>query len=108
MKRRPRISSEPVLRFTSSAASRRRIPTRVSISRWSAPLIGVWSPAISPELMLCSDWLQQAINLYEMSSWTRGIVIPRRLHMRISLPESSARRNGRKRPQFWYQLSSLA
>ncbi len=31
-------------------------------------------PAIPPELMLLPDWFP--INLYEMSSWTRGIVIP--------------------------------
>jgi squalene-hopene/tetraprenyl-beta-curcumene cyclase len=31
-------------------------------------------PAIPPELMLLPDWLP--INLYDMSSWTRGIVIP--------------------------------
>lgn len=35
-----------------------------------------WSfvPAIPPELMLLPKWLP--VNLYEMSSWTRGIVIP--------------------------------
>jgi len=35
-----------------------------------------WSyvPAIPPELMLLPEWLP--VNLYEMSSWTRGIVIP--------------------------------
>jgi squalene-hopene/tetraprenyl-beta-curcumene cyclase len=35
-----------------------------------------WSlvPAIPPELMLLPRWLP--VNLYEMSSWTRGIVIP--------------------------------
>ena len=31
-------------------------------------------PSIPPELMLLPDWF--AINIYEMSSWTRGIVIP--------------------------------
>ena len=31
-------------------------------------------PAIPPELMLLPNWF--AINIYEMSSWTRGIVIP--------------------------------
>ncbi len=31
-------------------------------------------PAIPPELMLLPDWFP--LNLYEMSSWTRGIVIP--------------------------------
>jgi squalene-hopene/tetraprenyl-beta-curcumene cyclase len=31
-------------------------------------------PAVPPELMLLPSWF--AINIYEMSSWTRGIVIP--------------------------------
>jgi squalene-hopene/tetraprenyl-beta-curcumene cyclase len=31
-------------------------------------------PAIPPELMLLPNWF--SINIYEMSSWTRGIVIP--------------------------------
>src|SRR5580698_1759164 len=31
-------------------------------------------PSIPPELMLLPDWVP--INIYEMSSWTRGIVIP--------------------------------
>jgi squalene-hopene/tetraprenyl-beta-curcumene cyclase len=31
-------------------------------------------PAIPPEIMLLPTWF--AVNLYEMSSWTRGIVIP--------------------------------
>lgn len=31
-------------------------------------------PAIPPELMLLPEW--SPINIYEMSSWTRGIVIP--------------------------------
>jgi len=31
-------------------------------------------PAIPPELMLLPNWC--FINIYEMSSWTRGIVIP--------------------------------
>ncbi|HLV96088.1 MAG TPA: squalene--hopene cyclase [Candidatus Acidoferrales bacterium] len=35
-----------------------------------------WSyvPAIPPELMLVPEWMP--VSLYEMSSWTRGIVIP--------------------------------
>src|SRR5277367_918307 len=35
-----------------------------------------WSivPSIPPEMMLLPDWVP--INIYEMSSWTRGIVIP--------------------------------
>ena len=31
-------------------------------------------PAIPPELMLLPNWFP--VNLYEMSSWTRGIVVP--------------------------------
>src|ERR1700693_1592248 len=31
-------------------------------------------PSIPPELMLLPEWVP--INIYEMSSWTRGIVIP--------------------------------
>jgi squalene-hopene/tetraprenyl-beta-curcumene cyclase len=33
-----------------------------------------YAPAIPPELMLLPNWFP--VNLYEMSSWTRGIVIP--------------------------------
>src|SRR5690348_1422236 len=33
-----------------------------------------YAPAIAPELMLLPFWLP--FNIYEMSSWTRGIVIP--------------------------------
>ena len=31
-------------------------------------------PAIFPEMMLLPSWFY--LNIYEMSSWTRGIVIP--------------------------------
>ena len=31
-------------------------------------------PSIPPEMMLLPDWFP--LNLYEMSSWTRGIVVP--------------------------------
>src|SRR5207245_6525311 len=47
-------------------------------TRFYLALVGavVWEmvPAIPPELMLLPSWF--AINIYEMSSWTRGIVIP--------------------------------
>ena len=36
--------------------------------------IGIWCRPFPPELMLLPNWF--AINIYEMSSWTRGIVIP--------------------------------
>src|SRR5258708_1442204 len=49
-----------------------------SYSRLYLALVGAvgWEmvPAVPPELMLLPNWF--AINIYEMSSWTRGIVIP--------------------------------
>jgi squalene-hopene/tetraprenyl-beta-curcumene cyclase len=49
-----------------------------SYTRFYLAMVGAidWNfvPAIPPELMLLPDWFP--INLYEMSSWTRGIVIP--------------------------------
>ena len=49
-----------------------------SYVRFYLAMVGAidWSlvPAIPPELMLLPDWCP--INIYEMSSWTRGIVIP--------------------------------
>jgi squalene-hopene/tetraprenyl-beta-curcumene cyclase len=49
-----------------------------SFTRFYFALVGGvgWDivPAVPPELMLLPNWF--AINIYEMSSWTRGIVIP--------------------------------
>jgi squalene-hopene/tetraprenyl-beta-curcumene cyclase len=49
-----------------------------SYSRLYLALVGAvgWDmvPAVPPELMLLPNWF--AINIYDMSSWTRGIVIP--------------------------------
>src|SRR5271170_3388368 len=49
-----------------------------SYVRFYLAMVGAidWScvPAIPPELMFLPDWFP--INVYEMSSWTRGIVIP--------------------------------
>jgi squalene-hopene/tetraprenyl-beta-curcumene cyclase len=49
-----------------------------SYTRFYLALVGavVWEivPAVPPELMLLPSWC--AVNIYEMSSWTRGIVIP--------------------------------
>ncbi len=49
-----------------------------SFTRFYLALVGGvdWDkvPAVPPELMLLPNWF--AINIYEMSSWTRGIVIP--------------------------------
>ncbi|HEY2117691.1 MAG TPA: squalene--hopene cyclase [Candidatus Acidoferrum sp.] len=49
-----------------------------SYVRFYLALVGAvgWElvPAIPPELMLLPNWFY--INIYEMSSWTRGIVIP--------------------------------
>ena len=49
-----------------------------SYTRFYLAMVGAvdWGfvPAIPPEIMLLPEWLP--LNLYEMSSWTRGIVIP--------------------------------
>src|SRR5579864_7342898 len=49
-----------------------------SYTRLYLALVGAvdWDmvPAVPPELMLLPNWF--AVNIYEMSSWTRGIVIP--------------------------------
>jgi squalene-hopene/tetraprenyl-beta-curcumene cyclase len=49
-----------------------------SYVRFYLALVGAvgWDlvPAIPPEMMLLPNWF--AMNIYEMSSWTRGIVIP--------------------------------
>ncbi|HET9399634.1 MAG TPA: squalene--hopene cyclase [Candidatus Acidoferrales bacterium] len=49
-----------------------------SYTRFYFALVGLvgWDmvPAIPPELMLLPSWFY--LNIYEMSSWTRGIVIP--------------------------------
>src|SRR5258707_15853362 len=49
-----------------------------SYVRFYLALVGAvgWDlvPAIPPELMLLPNWF--FLNIYEMSSWTRGIVIP--------------------------------
>jgi squalene-hopene/tetraprenyl-beta-curcumene cyclase len=66
-----------------------------SYTRFYLALVGHvdWDmvPAIPPELMLLPNWF--AINIYEMSSWTRGIVIPLAIlyahKPRWSLPESA-------------------
>src|SRR5260370_6927591 len=48
-------------------------------------------PAVPPELMLLPSWFY--LNVYEMSSWTRGIVIPLAIlyahKPRWTLPESA-------------------
>jgi squalene-hopene/tetraprenyl-beta-curcumene cyclase len=49
-----------------------------SYTRFYLALVGAvgWEmvPAVPPELMLLPNWF--TVNIYEMSSWTRGIVIP--------------------------------
>jgi squalene-hopene/tetraprenyl-beta-curcumene cyclase len=49
-----------------------------SYTRFYLALVGAlgWemAPSIVPELMLLPNWFP--VNLYEMSSWTRGIVVP--------------------------------
>lgn len=54
------------------------LETTNSFTRFYLALAGAvdWNmvPAVPPELMLLPNWF--AVNIYEMSSWTRGIVIP--------------------------------
>jgi squalene-hopene/tetraprenyl-beta-curcumene cyclase len=49
-----------------------------SYTRFYLAMVGAlgwdWAPAIPPELMLLPKWFY--VNLLEMSSWTRGIVVP--------------------------------
>ncbi len=49
-----------------------------SYTRFYLAMVGAveWDmvPAIPPELMLLPNWFY--VNLYEMSSWTRGIIVP--------------------------------
>ncbi len=49
-----------------------------SYTRFYLAMVGAlgwdWAPAIPPELMLLPRWFY--VNLLEMSSWTRGIVVP--------------------------------
>src|SRR6202043_1795419 len=49
-----------------------------SYTRFYLALVGAFGwdmvPAIPPELMLLPNWFP--MNIWEMSSWTRGIVIP--------------------------------
>ncbi len=67
-----------------------------SYTRFYLALVGGvgWNmvPAVPPELMLLPSWF--AINIYEMSSWTRGIVIPLAIlyaqKPRWSLPETAS------------------
>ncbi|HVB35162.1 MAG TPA: squalene--hopene cyclase [Patescibacteria group bacterium] len=73
---------EPEARHISRAAERIRalggIEATNSFARFYLAMAGVidWDmvPAIAPELMLLPRW--SPINLYEASSWTRGIVVP--------------------------------
>ena len=78
----------PGRRFACSAAHGVRAGAKIhelggleatnSYVRFYLAMVGAidWSyvPAIPPELMLLPEWFP--VNLYEMSSWTRGIVIP--------------------------------
>src|SRR5271154_2284966 len=67
-----------------------------SYTRLYLALVGAvgWEmvPAVPPELMLLPNWF--AINIYEMSSWTRGIVIPLTIlyahKPRFAVPDSVA------------------
>ena len=70
-----------------------------SYTRLYLALVGAvgWDmvPAVPPELMLLPNWF--AINIYEMSSWTRGIVIPLDDSVRAQAALQRARRHLRRR-----------
>ena len=91
--RRLRIWRRPRRRSTSLAAWKRPTPTSDFIWRWWAQSIGGLVPAIPPELMLLPNWFP--INIYEMSSWTRGIVIPLVIDLCQQAGMAAARRHRR-------------
>jgi squalene-hopene/tetraprenyl-beta-curcumene cyclase len=70
--------SEPLLRARARIHELGGLEASNSYTRIYMALVGAvgWDmvPAVPPELMLLPNWF--AINIYEMSSWTRGIVIP--------------------------------
>jgi squalene-hopene/tetraprenyl-beta-curcumene cyclase len=70
--------SEPLRRACKRVHELGGLEASNSYTRLYLALVGAvgWEmvPAVPPELMLLPDWF--AINIYEMSSWTRGIVIP--------------------------------
>jgi len=70
--------SEPLLRARARVHELGGLESSNSYTRLYLALVGAvgWDmvPSVPPELMLLPNWF--AINIYEMSSWTRGIVIP--------------------------------
>jgi squalene-hopene/tetraprenyl-beta-curcumene cyclase len=70
--------SEPLQRACRQIHELGGLEASNSYTRLYLALVGAvtWDmvPAVPPELMLLPNWF--AINIYEMSSWTRGIVIP--------------------------------
>src|SRR4029077_16122347 len=73
-----RADSEPLQRACRRVHELGGLEASNSYTRLYLALVGAvrWEmvPAVPPELMLLPNWF--AINIYEMSSWTRGIVIP--------------------------------
>src|SRR6266849_2561639 len=71
-------NSEHLLRARTRVHELGGLEASNSYTRLYLALVGAvgWDmvPAVPPELMLLPNWF--AINIYEMSSWTRGIVIP--------------------------------
>ena len=72
------VESEPMRRARRRIHELGGLEAANSYARLYLALVGAvgWDmvPAVPPELMLLPNWF--AINIYEMSSWTRGIVIP--------------------------------
>ena len=71
-------SAPPLLRAKERVLELGGLEATNSYVRFYLAMVGGvdWSivPSIPPELMLLPDWFP--INIHEMSSWTRGIVIP--------------------------------
>src|ERR1700677_2190760 len=72
------VDAPHVVRAKEKAIALGGIEATNSYVRFYLAMVGAidWGivPSIPPELMLLPDWVP--INIYEMSSWTRGIVIP--------------------------------
>src|SRR3984957_3165842 len=72
------VDAPHVVRAKEKAISLGGLEATNSYVRFYFAMVGAidWSivPSIPPELMLLPEWVP--INIYEMSSWTRGIVIP--------------------------------
>ncbi len=93
--------SEPMVRAREAIRAAGGAERVNSFTRYYLALLGIISyqqcPAVPPEVVLLPDW--SPINIYEMSSWSRTIVVPlsRRPNCRRNITSmncSSTHRNG--------------